>query len=86
MPTIKHILFPLDFSAAGTAAIPYVRALANQLHAKVTVLSVVPPAWVTPPGLIPPPVRLGPGGAAERTASALGRAGDRRPGIAARAS
>src|SRR5665213_1771821 len=56
MPNIKHILFPLDFSAAGTAAIPYVRALANQLHARVTVLSVVPPAWVTPPGLIPPPV------------------------------
>jgi nucleotide-binding universal stress UspA family protein len=55
MPTIKHILLPLDFSAAGLAAISYVRALANQLHAKVTVLSVVPPAWVTPPGLIPPP-------------------------------
>ncbi|MGA2878778.1 MAG: universal stress protein [Bryobacteraceae bacterium] len=60
MPTntskIRHILFPLDFSAAGMAAIPYVRALANQFHAQVTVLSVVPPAWVTPPGLIPPPV------------------------------
>jgi nucleotide-binding universal stress UspA family protein len=60
MPTIKHILLPLDFSAAGTAAIPYVRALANQLHARVTVLSVVPPAWVTPPGLIPPPVSSDP--------------------------
>ena len=55
MPIIKHILFPLDFSAAGMAAIPYVRALANQTHAKLTMLSVVPPAWVTPPGLIPPP-------------------------------
>lgn len=54
MPTIKHILFPLDFSAAGMAAVPYVRALANQFHSRVTVLSVVPPAWVTPPGLIPP--------------------------------
>ena len=54
MPNIGHILFPLDFSTAGTAAIPYVRALANQVHARVTVLSVVPPAWVTPPGLIPP--------------------------------
>jgi nucleotide-binding universal stress UspA family protein len=60
MPTIKHILFPLDFSAAGVATIPYVRTLANQLHAKVTVLSVVPPAWVTPPGLIPPPSGLDP--------------------------
>jgi nucleotide-binding universal stress UspA family protein len=56
MPTIKHILLPLDFSAAGLAAISYVRAMANQLHAKVTVLSVVPPTWVSPPGLIPPPV------------------------------
>jgi nucleotide-binding universal stress UspA family protein len=54
MPTIKRILFPLDFSAAGMAAIPYLRTLANQLHANVSVLSVVPPAWVTPPGLIPP--------------------------------
>jgi nucleotide-binding universal stress UspA family protein len=44
MPTIKHILLPLDFSAASWAAIPFVRALANRLHAKVTVLSVVPPA------------------------------------------
>jgi nucleotide-binding universal stress UspA family protein len=56
MPTIKHILFPLDFSAAGVAAISYVRAIANQLNARVTVLSVVPPAWVSPPGLIPPTV------------------------------
>jgi nucleotide-binding universal stress UspA family protein len=55
MSNIRHILFPFDFSTAGTAAIPYVRALANRFHAKVTVLSVVPPAWVSPPGLIPPP-------------------------------
>ena len=60
MLNIKHILFPLDFSAAGMATIPYVRTLANQLHAKVTMLSVVPPAWVTPPGLIPPPSGLDP--------------------------
>ena len=52
MPTIQHILFPLDFSAAATAAVPFVAALANQLHAKVTILSVVPPAWIAPPGLI----------------------------------
>jgi nucleotide-binding universal stress UspA family protein len=60
MPTINHILFPLDFSAAGTATIPYVRALANQFHAKVTMLSVVPPAWVSPPGLISPPAGADP--------------------------
>jgi nucleotide-binding universal stress UspA family protein len=62
MPAIKHILFPLDFSAAGMAAIPYVRALANQLYARVSVLSVVPPAWVTPPGLIPPTTGSDPAG------------------------
>jgi nucleotide-binding universal stress UspA family protein len=55
MPTIRHILFPIDFSAAGMAAIPYIRALANQLHAKVTILSIVPPTWVAPPGLIVSP-------------------------------
>jgi nucleotide-binding universal stress UspA family protein len=54
MPTIRHILFPFDFSAAGTAAVPYVRTLANQFHARVTVLSVVPPAWVSPPGVVGP--------------------------------
>jgi nucleotide-binding universal stress UspA family protein len=60
MPSIKHILLPLDFSAASLAAIPYVRALSNRFHAKVTILSVVPPAWVSPPGLIPPPVASDP--------------------------
>ncbi len=55
MPTIRHILFPIDFSAAGVAAVPYVRGLANRLHAKVTLLSVVPPTWVAPPGLIVSP-------------------------------
>ncbi|MGP0074127.1 MAG: universal stress protein [Bryobacteraceae bacterium] len=54
MLTIRHILFPLDFSAAGMAAIPYLRSLANQFHAKVTLLSVVPPAWVSPPGIVGP--------------------------------
>jgi nucleotide-binding universal stress UspA family protein len=54
MPTIKHILFPFDFSAAGMAAIPYVGALANHFHTLVTVLSVVPPSWVSPPGIVGP--------------------------------
>jgi nucleotide-binding universal stress UspA family protein len=60
MPSIKHILFPLDFSAAGTAAIPYVRTLANQFHAKLTILSVVPPAWVAPPAIIASPASADP--------------------------
>jgi nucleotide-binding universal stress UspA family protein len=56
MPSIQHILFPLDFSAAGTAAIPYVSALATRFQARVTLLSVVPPAWIAPPGIIVSPV------------------------------
>jgi len=55
MPAIRHILFPLDFSAAGMAAIPYLRAFAQQFHSKVSVYSVVPPAWVSPPGIVGPP-------------------------------
>lgn len=39
---IKQILFPFDFSAQGLQAVPFVRALASQLGASVTVLSVVP--------------------------------------------
>ncbi len=48
MPSIQHILFPFDFSAAGYRTAQYVGALANHLHAKVTVLSVVPPIWNEP--------------------------------------
>jgi nucleotide-binding universal stress UspA family protein len=39
---IKQILFPFDFSAGGVRAVPSVRALASQLQASVTILSVVP--------------------------------------------
>ncbi len=48
MPSIRHILFPFDFSDAGTRAAPFVRALADRLHAKITLLSVVPPFWTEP--------------------------------------
>ena len=52
MAPIQHILFPFDFSAAGLRAVPFVRALANRLHAKVTLLSVVAPTWIEPlPGM-----------------------------------
>jgi nucleotide-binding universal stress UspA family protein len=54
MLTIQHILFPFDFSPAGSSAIPYVRTMADLFHARVTVLSVVPPAWVSPPGVVGP--------------------------------
>ena len=43
--TVKHILFPFDFSSQGTQALPFVEALASRYGAKVTVLGVVPPVW-----------------------------------------
>jgi nucleotide-binding universal stress UspA family protein len=49
---ITHILFPFDFSAQGLLAVPFVRALASQFQASVTVLSVVPPTFeVMPAGM-----------------------------------
>jgi len=49
MLTIKHILFPFDFSAQGVQAAPFVRALAQRFNARVTLLSAVPPVWDVAP-------------------------------------
>lgn len=54
MPIIKHILFPFDFSEQSSLAAPFVRAVASRYGAKITVLSVIPPVWNTPPGGMPP--------------------------------
>jgi len=43
MLTIKHILFPIDFSARCRGAAPFVETMARRFGAKVTLLSVVPP-------------------------------------------
>jgi len=40
--------------------VPYLRALASRLNAKVTLFSVVPPAWTEPPALIAPRVDVDP--------------------------
>jgi nucleotide-binding universal stress UspA family protein len=54
MATIKHILFPYDFSDQSKQAIPFVRAIANVFEARVTLLSVIPPVWTPPPlGMAP---------------------------------
>jgi nucleotide-binding universal stress UspA family protein len=45
MPTLKHIVFPVDFSAHVNTAVPYVAAFAHRFDAKVTLLCVVPPIW-----------------------------------------
>jgi nucleotide-binding universal stress UspA family protein len=56
MTAIKHILFPFDFSPQCLEAAPFVRAFATRLEAKVTVLSVAPPTWESPPeGMRPLP-------------------------------
>ena len=49
MTAIKHILLPFDFSAQSAQIVPYARALAGHVNARVTLLSVVPPAWELPP-------------------------------------
>jgi nucleotide-binding universal stress UspA family protein len=41
----NDILFPFDFSAQGEQAAPFVRALADRLQARITMLSVVPPVF-----------------------------------------
>jgi nucleotide-binding universal stress UspA family protein len=54
MPTIKHILFPFDFSKQASVAVPFVRAIASKYDAEISVLAVISPAWNKPPGGMPP--------------------------------
>lgn len=52
MPTFQHILFPYDFSTQGCQIVPFVRALARRSGARITLFSVVPPAFESlPPGM-----------------------------------
>jgi nucleotide-binding universal stress UspA family protein len=48
-PTIKHILFPFDFSQQGLQVAPFVAAAARRFDATVTVLGVVPPSFDAAP-------------------------------------
>jgi nucleotide-binding universal stress UspA family protein len=52
MPAIQHILFPCDFSEQCSLAVPFVRAIASRFAAKVTLLTVTPPAWAAPPAAL----------------------------------
>jgi len=45
MLTIKHILFPIDFSDRCCAAAPFVDAMASRFGAKLTLMSVAPRIW-----------------------------------------
>ncbi len=48
MPNIQHILFPFDFSEQTLLAAPFVRAAADRLQARITLISVLPPVWEVP--------------------------------------
>jgi len=48
MTTLKHILFPFDFSHQASLAVPFVRAVAKHFEARITLISVVPPVWDVP--------------------------------------
>ena len=50
MMSIKHILFPVDFSPRCCAAAPYVKAMATRFSAKVTLISVAPQFFYTTMG------------------------------------
>jgi nucleotide-binding universal stress UspA family protein len=45
MPSIRHIVFPYDFSAQCREIVPFVRALAERFDARITLFSVVPPTF-----------------------------------------
>ena len=58
MPAIRHILFPFDFSKRCHGAAPFVRAMANRFSAKITIVSVAQPFWITGAGNPPPPALI----------------------------
>src|SRR3954463_14092196 len=49
---LHHILFPYDFSEQGRQVIPFVAAFAKRFGARLTLFSVVPPAFdAVPPAM-----------------------------------
>jgi nucleotide-binding universal stress UspA family protein len=56
--TVKHILFPFDFSNRCCDALPFVESMARRFAAKVTLLSVAQPFSLGGPGNLPPPVAV----------------------------
>jgi nucleotide-binding universal stress UspA family protein len=49
---IRHILFPYDFSQQGHLTAKYVTAFAKRFGARVTIMSVVPPAFSGVPAAV----------------------------------
>src|SRR6266853_4006626 len=46
MISIKHIVFPVDFSDRSNAAVPFVKEMARRHDAKITLLAVAHPHYV----------------------------------------
>ncbi len=59
MTSIKHILFPIDFSDRCCAAVPFVEAMASHYNAKLTLISVAQPLYYAGMGDPGGPIVLG---------------------------
>jgi len=46
MPSIKHIVFPVDFSERSEASVPFVAETARRYDAKITLVAVADPRYV----------------------------------------
>jgi nucleotide-binding universal stress UspA family protein len=46
MPSIKHIVFPVDFSERSEASVPFVAETARRYNAKITLIAVVDPRYI----------------------------------------
>ena len=46
MPTIKHIVFPVDFSERSEASVPFVAETARRYNAKITLIAVAYPHYI----------------------------------------
>ena len=58
MATIRHILFPFDFSKQGSFAAPFVHAVAKRFEARITLMGVIPPVWTMPSAELPAMVEV----------------------------
>ena len=56
--TVKHILFPFEFSIRSLRAVPFVEAMANRFRAKITLISVAELDGLTEPRNSPAPVSI----------------------------
>jgi nucleotide-binding universal stress UspA family protein len=68
MPTINHIVVPVDFGEASDAALAYARMLALRFNASMSVVHVHDNETLAPAAFLPPEVYVGPSPNAEKDA------------------